>query len=182
MKLRFIFLLLAFISSFSYGCNNDGIKDLVETDHGKVIQIFNSERIAPGSSIFFYYLNADDEHPDLKASYAPDRCNPKLSTIFDSFSYDGDVAHIESVFWGEGKYRKNLFIIVSWVYNLDNVNTVGKYYNVFAYDYNTKNVAKNDKLTSLFESGQDGFVDGKAVKYKFKTAGNIWSYLRAQQQ
>ncbi|VEA72971.1 Uncharacterised protein [Serratia rubidaea] len=178
MTVRYIFLLLVFITGISNACYNDGVKKLVGNDRGKVIQVFNSDRISSGSSILFYYLNADDEHPDLKVSYVPDRCHPKINLVFDSFSYNGETANIESVFWGKGKYKENLFIIVSWVYNLDGISTVGKYYSVFSYDYNKISMVRNNKLTDLFGSGQDGFVDGRIVKYKFKTAGDVWSYLR----
>lgn len=100
MKIKCLFLVMTFLAQISHACNNDSIKELVTKNHGEVIQAFNSERISPDSSIFFYYANTADEHPDLKASYVPDRCNPKLNSIFDVFSYDGSEANVESVFWG----------------------------------------------------------------------------------
>lgn len=180
MKRACVFFLLAFISWFSYSCDKFGVEKLVENKRGKVVRIFETELLASKGVIFFHYLNADDEHPDLKVSYAPDICNPESNAIFDSFPYDGDVAHIESLFWGRGKYKSNLFVIVSWVYNLDGVNTVGKYYSVFVYDYK-KTWQKNNKLTSIFGSGHEGFVDGKAVRYRFKSAKDVWDYLKFKQ-
>jgi hypothetical protein len=142
-----------------------------------VVQVLNTDRIQSGSSIFFHYLN-DDEHPDISASFAPNRCMPDNYVTFDLFSFDGYAANIESVLFGKGDYERNLFIIVSWVYNLDGVNTVGKYYSVFAYDYVKGVFTKNEKLTNILGSGQDGLVDGKCFKFKFKTAADIWAYLK----
>ncbi|TNV23083.1 hypothetical protein FH968_02925 [Buttiauxella sp. B2] len=158
-------------------CENDKVSAFVNASHGHVVQVLKSDHIYSGSSIFFHYLSDSDEHPDVQASFAPNRCTPQNNITFDSFSFDGSAANIESVFWGKGQYKQNLFIIVGWIYNLDEVSTVGKYYNVFAYDYDQNKIVKNDKLSGLFEGGQDGLVDGKSIKYKFKTAGDVWSYL-----
>lgn len=178
MKFKWLVLLAAFLTGNIYACDNSKVNDFVNTSHGHLIQVLNSDHMYSGSSIFFHYLSDNDENPDVKASFTPNRCIPQHNITFDSFSYDGSAASIESVFWGKEGYKNNLFIIVSWVYNLDGVKTVGKYYSVYAYDYDKKGVVKNNKITALFEEGQDGFVDGKSVKYKFKTAGDVLAYLK----
>jgi hypothetical protein len=178
MKFKYFIVLMVLFAESVFACTNERISNLINENHGHMVQTLNSDHMSSGSSIFFHYTSDQDEHPDLKASFLPDRCNPEKNIIFDSFSYDGSAANIESVFWGKGEYKENLFIIVSWVYNLDGISTVGKYYSVFAYDYDKAGVIRNDKITGLFESGQDGVVDGKSVKYKFKTAVDVWNYLR----
>ena len=175
--MKFKLLMLLLISNSVFSCENDKISTFVNENSGRIVQVLKSDHIYSGSSIFFYYTSRDDEHPDVKASFTPDRCTPKDNVVFDSFSYDGSIANIESVFFGKEKYKLNLFIIVDWVYNLDGVDTVGKYYKVMAYDYSKNSIIKNDKISNLFAGGQEGLVDGKVIKYKFKTANDVWGYL-----
>lgn len=176
MKIKtFTFFIILFTTA-SYACDDSSISKYTGSNSNHLIQALNSEKIHKGSSI--YFISDNNEHPEVKALFSPDRCHPERSITFDTFSYDGSIANIESVFWGKGLYKGNLFIIVSWVYNLDGVNTVGKYYSVYAYNYSESEITKNTDLTNKFGEGQDGLMEGKPVKYKFKTAENIWSYLK----
>ena len=177
MILRKLVLLLAVISGNCLACDNGKISDYINNNQGFLVQALSSDRISSGSTIFFHYTSKNDEHPDIIASYASDRCVANQSITFDTYSYDGSMANIESVFWGRGMYKINLFIIVSWNYNIDGVSTVGKYYSVFAYDYDKIKITKNEKITIKFKEGHDGFVNGKVVKYRFKTASDVLSYL-----
>lgn len=180
MRFKWIVFFIIFLSSNVYSCENDKITAFVNARHEHAVQVLKSDHMYSGSSIFFHYSSEGDEHPDVKASFSLNRCKPQNSITFDSFSYNGNIANIESVFWGKDPYKQNLFIIVSWVYNLDGIKTIGKYYEVIAYDYNENSIIKNDEISGLFEGGQEGIVNGKHIKYKFKTAGDVWSYLDKQ--
>ena len=153
MRFKWLVFLVIFLTGNVYACENDKVSAFANANHLNIIQILNSDHMYPGGSIFFHYFSGDDEHPDVKVSFVPNRCTPQNNITFDSFSYDGSIASIESVFWGKGQYKQNLFIIVSWVYNLDGVNTVGKYYEVFAYDYSKDVIVKNVEISNLFEGG-----------------------------
>jgi len=178
MKIKWLILSLALLTGKIYACEGV-VENYVTSIHASVVQVLKSDKIIPGSSIFFYYAPGEKEHPDIKASFAPNRCAPGNNMVFDSFPYDGSVASIDSVFFGKSWYSGKLFIIVSWVYNMDGVNTVGKYYETFVYDYSKdKNrMMRNEEISSIFSGGHDGFFDGKPVKYKFKTAEDVWDHL-----
>jgi hypothetical protein len=77
MKLKYIILLITFLTGGVYACDNNKVNDFIVKDHGHVVQVLNSDRMLFGSSIFFHYLSDKDEHPDVNASFAPDRCNPQ---------------------------------------------------------------------------------------------------------
>lgn len=178
MKFKWLVFLVVFFTENVYACENDKVSAFLNANHEHVIQVLKSDHMYSGSSIFFHYFSGNDEHPDVKASFVPNRCIPKNGITFDSYSYDGSIANIESVFWGKGQYKQNLFIIVSWIYDLDGINTVGKYYEVFAYDYYKNSIVKSVEISNFFEGGQDGVANGKPVKYKFKTAGEVLAYLK----
>jgi len=177
MKAKTIALFFCFFSWDVIACDDFKLQSSLKSNGYELIDAFKSERFKEGSSIYFYN-SITDEHPDINASFMPDRCFSDKNFIFDVFSFDGSVANVESVFWGKGKFKSNLFIIVSWIYNLDGINTVGKYYSVYAYDFIDGKVKKNELITSYFDEGQDGLVDGKTVKYAFKNASDVWEYLK----
>ena len=119
----------------AYGCDNGFIVDFVNGKGStKIEHIVSADKLTKGASLFFYLTNDSDGRPDVIASFAAPSCESKSVNAFDTYTYDGSVAEIQSVFFGKGDYKGGFFVIVSWNYNLDGVNTAGKYYSVCEYD------------------------------------------------
>lgn len=177
----FIVCFFCFWARTTHACSADILTDFIKDSGSKEIEhIVSAGKLNKGSSIFFYLTNDKDGHPDVIASFAAPPCKNKNIYAFDTYAYNGGVAKIQSVFFGKNGYKENLFVIVSWDYNIDGVNTVGKYYAVYAYDYKIGVINKNIKLMNLLGEGPDGFMDGKVVSYKYKKAGDVWVFLNKQ--
>ncbi|MBB5020617.1 hypothetical protein HNQ59_003942 [Chitinivorax tropicus] len=93
----------------------------------------------------------------------------------------GSAAKIESVFTADLKSdgSKKIVVIISWPVDKPDIETVGKFYEVRAYDgelYGGK-ISKINGINMLIPPGFQGVQDGKKVNYKYKTSEDIKKLL-----
>ncbi|KMW72313.1 hypothetical protein TI10_15195 [Photorhabdus luminescens subsp. luminescens] len=142
-------------------------------------QAINSDRLANNSALLFFYSNKNEDYPDVKAFFSPDRCNINNGVFFDSYGYNAGIADVISVFWGKGKYTDRFFTIIKWNVNAGGSPSYGWYYMVNAYFFPGQDnlIKKDEKLTSYFGQGIEGISNGEISHFKYKTASDVWKAL-----
>ncbi|KGM27053.1 hypothetical protein KS18_16770 [Photorhabdus luminescens] len=143
-------------------------------------QTINSDRMVNNSALLFFYSNKNEDYPDVKALFLPDRCNINNGVLFDSYGYNAGIAEVISVFWGKVKYIDRFFTIIKWDVNAGGAPSYGQYYMVNAYFSLSQDnlIKKDEKLTSYFGQGIEGISNGEISHFKYKTASDVWRALK----
>ncbi|AIR02402.1 hypothetical protein LG71_22005 [Pluralibacter gergoviae] len=125
------------------------------------------------SSIFFKNEN-NDSYP-LAFYY---KHKAKCYKV-DAYEVNGDIPHVETVFFYNIEGKKNVIILISWRQNHAAGNIDGIAYQVYGYIYSSQMLVMNESINNNPDlNGLDGFFSGEKLHFEYKSASKIKAYLK----
>lgn len=156
---RFIFGLLLLVSSFCAFSQSDIAQGPFKLDAETSVFIKNENDVNYPLAIY-YEINGN-------------------AYKVESYEVDGDVPHVETVFFTDLGNKKNVIVLISWHQKHSAESIAGTAYQVFGYTYDARKLTVNSLIKNDQNlNGLDGEFYGKQMNFKYKNADKIKHYLK----